>query len=90
MAPFLGVLVSFCPFSPDTPLITYEESYFRPAVVVSYFLPFKYGPMKMKFKKNCYEIFDTRNGVKIKKLLALQAVLSFLAEKKSVYLDMST
>ena len=33
--------------------------------------------------RNCSEISGTRNGVKIKKLLALQAVLSFLVEKKA-------
>ena len=55
MAEVLGgivcVLVSFCPFTLDSPLITYEQSYRGPADIVSYFLSFNLGPMKIQFKK---------------------------------------
>ena len=37
MGGIICVLVSFCPFAPDTPNITYEQSYFGPTDIVGYF-----------------------------------------------------
>ena len=42
--------------------------------------------MKIQFKK-LLKIFGSRNGVKMKKLLGLKAVLSFLIRKKRVRED---
>ena len=44
LAGIVCVLLSFCPFAPDSPLITYYFSYFEPVGKISYFLPFKTGP----------------------------------------------
>ena len=51
LAGIVCVLLSFCPFAPDSPLITYDLSYFGPAGIISYFLPFKKGPAKIQLKK---------------------------------------
>ena len=51
LAGIVCVLLSFCPFAPDSPLITYDLSYFEPAGIISYFLPFKKAPTKFQFKK---------------------------------------
>ena len=51
LAGIVCVLLNFCPFAPDSTLITYDLSYFWPAGKISYFLPFEKGPTKIQFKK---------------------------------------